>query len=1111
VIFDGSRPMNDNSKSGLLGTDVDARIAQLSPAKRALLRKRLSGGGEDPGHRQIRSPLSDERNLELSYAQQRLWFLQQWEGGGALYNIGRGWWLQGPLDVARLREAVTRLIARHDSLRTVFLSTQGQPQQQVLADLAVELPLVDLGALPAEQARAQALAQALALARQGFDLTQAPLLRLALIRVAESTHLLVLVIHHIISDGWSMRVFCRELAALYAGKGEQLPALPVQYLDYAQWQRADLQRAALERQLAYWRARLAGLTTLALPIDRPRPPAQSHRGARHALALSADLSAALKQLSQGERVTLYMLLLAAFQVLLARYSGQDDIAVGSPIAGRTRLEFEGLIGFFVNTLVLRTDLSGNPRFRDLLARVREGALDAYAHQEVPFEKLVEELNPERDVSHNPLIQAMFALQNAPGGELTLPGLEVTVQALDTPTAKFDLTLTLSEGPAGLGGTLEYATDLFDAATIARMAAHFTTLLEGIVAHPETPIAQIPLLTPAERHQLLEEWNDTAADYPKDRCIHQLFDEQAARTPRAVAVVFEDQQLTYGELNARANQLAHYLRSKGVGPDVLVGLCLERSPELLVGILGILKAGGAYVPLDPAYPAQRLAFMLVDAAVPVLLTQHPLRDTLPPTAAMLVCLDAAPPELQQQPTHNPTTLAHPHHLAYVIYTSGSTGTPKGVMIEHRSLLNYVVWLQHDFPLAPSDRMLQSTPTSFDISILELFWPLLAGAPLEIAPPGAHRSANELIDLVRRREITVLQVVPNMLGAIIEEGGLTKLESLRRVFTAGEALGADLVRRFHTQSAAELVNGYGPTETTVYSTFWRCDPVDARPVVPIGRPLANTRVWILDAHGAPVPVGVAGEIYLAGDGVARGYLGRSDLTARRFVPDPFAADAHARMYRTGDRARYLPDGNIEFLGRLDTQVKLRGFRIELGEIEAVLAQQPQVHEAAVIVREDVPGEKRLVAYVVARGDAIAAADLRAFAKQLLPDYMLPAAFVLLPALPLMPNGKVDRSALPAPAYQSSEPGHEPPRTPMERALAKAMAEVLNQDRVGLNDNFFELGGHSLLAVQLMNRIRHDLNIDLSLRQLFETPTVSGLALAALDNMVPGATDRLLSPRA
>jgi amino acid adenylation domain-containing protein len=1079
--------MTDDGNS-LTTSDLESRLAALSPEKRALLAQRLASSGS-PGGR---------HSLPLSFAQQRMWFLDQWNVGTSTYNVVRAWWLEGALDARRLHVALSSLIARHEALRTAIVNDGGQsPQQRIVAQVEVDVPVVDLRALPMERARIAALSRAKDLAVQGFDLTRPPLLRMELVRVADACHLLVLVIHHIVTDGWSQSVLLRELATFYAGDPISLPPLRMQYADYAVWQREQTHGPALERQLSYWRGQLANLATLELPSDRPRPQTQSYRGACHSIEVSSGLTAALRQLSRHERVTLYMTLLAAFQVLVARYTGQDDVAVGTPIAGRDRPEFEPLIGCFVNTLVMRSDLSGNPRFRELLARVRETSLDAYANQGLPFEKLVEELHPQRDTSRNPLCQLMLALQNVPPAELTLAGVTSTRVDLHTRSSKFDLALLLTEEGGGLNGVIEYATDLFDAVTIARLASHFTTLLEGIVANPDARIGELTLLGADER-ALLIQWNETDVDYRRERCIHQLFEEQATRTPDAVAAAFEATQLTYAQLDARANQLAHHLVALGVGPDVPVGLCLRRSLDLPVALLGVLKAGGAYVPLDPDYPPARLAFMLEDTKAPVLLTQESLLGQLPHYAGHVVCLDRDVAHLALCPSHSVPQQANASHLAYILYTSGSTGQPKGVMIEHRGLANYVLWLQREFGLLSNDRVLQSTPATFDISILELFWPLIAGATLEIASPQAHRSPKALIDVVKQRAVTLMQVVPSMLGALVDESGFAHTPTLRRVFTAGEALQAALVQRFFAQSSAELVNGYGPTETTVYSTYWRCTREGAPAEVPIGRPIANTRVHILDAFGAPVPIGVAGELCISGEGVARGYLGRPDLTAHRFVSDPSARDPAARMYRTGDRARHLADGTIAFLGRIDHQVKLRGFRIELGEIEAVLSRQPGVGQAVVLLREDVPGDPRLVAYVVAPLES-SAQDLRAALRHHLPEHMIPATVVHLPALPLTANGKIDRKSLPVPEYCGDAEAYRPPRTPLEKAIAAIWAETLHLPQVGITDDFFDGGGHSLLAVQLLNKINASLDIELTLRQLFGTPTVHGLALAAMEQLM------------
>ncbi len=1093
--------MDDDTAHPSNDTRLDARIDRLGPLKRALL-AHMSAATDAPPAEARAVKVNDQGGpVELSYAQQRLWFLEQWEGGGALYNMVRGWWLQGPLEVARLRGAVGQLIARHESLRTVFVSNDGEPRQQVLADLAVDVPLVDLGALPEEQARVQALAQAQALARQGFDLAQGPLVRLTLFRVAESTHLLVLVMHHIISDGWSMGVFCRELAALYAGHGEQLPALPMQYADYALWQREMLEGATLERQLAYWRPRLAGVTTLELPTDRPRPPVLSYRGARHPVALSPGLTAALKQLSQRERVTLYMLLLAAFQVLLARHSGQDDIAVGSPIAGRTRSEFEGLIGFFVNTLVLRTDLSGNPRFSELLARVRESALDAYAHQDVPFEKLVAELKPPRDLSRSPLFQLMFVLQNAPGGELALPNLEVKAQELDTATAKFDLTLTLSEGPAGLYGELEYATDLFDAATIARMVGHFTALLEDIVARPQTPIDELAVLATAER-MARDDGSETEADYPRDRCIHQLFEEQAARTSEAVAVIFEDRQLTYADLNARANQLAHQLIRLGVRPEVLVGLCMERSLDLIVGILGVLKAGGAYVPLDPSYPAQRLVFMLADTQAPVLLTQAPLLDRLPDNAAHILCLDRDWQTIAAQADSNPPCHATAENLAYIIYTSGSTGTPKGVMMPHRPICNLTWWQMRTSAVLPGTRTLQLAPAGFDVSVQEIFSTLCAGGTLVLLSDRARRDPIELLEVIENASVARLFLTFSALQQLAEAALARQRapSNLREVMTAGEQLRITpaIARWFDALPECRLYNQYGPTETHVVVTHSALEgPSRTWPALPpIGWAISNTRIYILDDNLRPVPAGATGEIVIGGDCLARGYLNRPQLSAERFVADPFAGEAGARMYRSGDFGRFRDDGSVEFHGRRDHQVKVRGFRIEIGEVEAAIDQHPDVARAAVTVYEPDPGDRRLVAYVETRHELALGADvLRTFLLDKLPEYMVPAMFVQLATLPISPTGKIDRQALPPPPpiRPPMATDYVAPSAALEKRLLEIWQDLLALGEIGVDDNFFALGGDSLMATRLISRIETAFDRRTSYRDLFSNPTIRGLASA------------------
>ncbi len=1108
--------MNDEHSSTRSTLDVEARIAGLSPEKRALLRARVGaalGSDKRAGAMPIvPAPLGTD--TPLSFAQQRLWFMEQWTGDGALYNTASSWWLEGSLDVERLRGAFGQVVARHEALRTVFVNALGEPRQQVLAELAVDLPCVDLRELPIDKARARALEQAHTLFVQGFHLDRPSLLRVALYQVADSVHLLVLVMHHIISDGWSMPVLCRELGALYAGRDEDLPVLPAQYPDYAQWQHSALQGAVVQRQLDYWRQALAELTTLELPTDRPRPPTQSYRGARHPVALSASLSAALRQTCRREQVTLYQLLLAAFQVLLHRYSGQDDIVVGSPFAGRTRSEFEELIGFFVNMLVLRTDVSGNPSFRDLLTRVRMTAIEAYSNQDVPFERLVEELSPERDLSRNPLFQVVFVLQNKNYRELELSALAVTPQDLDDATAKFDLTLELAEADTGLRGELRYATDLFDAATIARMAGHFSNLLEGIVADPTTAVGELPLLSTAERQQLLVQCHERAADYPRDGCIHQLFEQQVRANPDAIALVFENTSLTYAELNARANQLAHQLIALGVGPEVPVGICLERSLELVIGLLGILKAGGAYVPLDPDYPTERLAFILADTAPPVLLTQHGVLGQLPTFGGNTLLLDRDWPLISTQPDANPTCSTSPANLAYIIYTSGSTGTPKGVMITHANVVRLFTATHPLFGFDQDDVWTCFHSPAFDFSVWEIWGALLYGGRLIMVPYLLSRDPAAFHALLRRERVTVLNQTPSAFRQLMvaDAGADAEPElALRLVVFGGEALNLPSLRPWferHGDAQPRLINMYGITETTVHVTHRRIRlaDTDASMGSMIGAAIPDLCVYILDRHLQPVPIGVVGEIFVGGAGVARGYLNRAELTAERFIADPFSDRPGARVYRSGDLARRTSTGDLEYLGRLDHQVKLRGFRIELGEIEATLAAQPQVSAAVVVVREDTPGDQRLVAYVVAQETALEmdVGALRAALKRALPDYMIPGAFVSLPVLPLTPNGKIDRALLPKPsvAAQDSTVRHASPRDPIERSLCEIWSKFLGARQIGIDDNFFDLGGHSILAARMFAQLDQRFGRQLPLATLFSAPTIRELARHYRETLEPAA---------
>jgi amino acid adenylation domain-containing protein len=937
-------------------------------------------------------------------------------------------------------------------------------------------------------------------AQRPFVLEQGPLVRTTLLRLNAEEHVLLVTIHHIVSDGWSQGVFWRELQALYeafaTGKPSPLPELSIQYVDFAHWQRQWLQGELLEAQLAYWKQQLADVSTLQLPTDRPRPTAQTFRGARHSVVFSPPLMQALKALSQQQEVTLFMTLLATFQALLYRYTGQDDIVVGFPIAGRNRREIEGLIGFFVNTLVLRTNLSGNPSFRALLSRVRKGTLEAYSHQDFPYEKLVEELQPQRDLSRNPLCQVMFVLQNTPQQAPQLMGLTLSALEIDPETAKFDLTLNLAETPEGLRGWFEYSTDLFDAATIARMAGHFQILLEGIVADPEQRLSTLPLLTADERHQLLVEWNTTAVDYPQDKCLHELFEAQVEQTPDAVAVLCNGAQLTYRELNQRANQLARYLRTLGIGPEARVGICLERSLEMSWGLLGILKAGWAYVPLDPGNPRARLAFMLEDAHVQVLLTQKRLIERLPAHRAAVVCLDAEWEAIGQASEQNLLREGTSANLAYVMYTSGSTGKPKGILISHRSLVHYLHWCIEAYAVRQGQGAPVHSSLAFDLTITSLFTPLMVGQKIVLVPDIA--SVEGLSAILRTHaNFSLVKITPAHLKLLHQQLSAEDASGrCRSLVLGGEALTTEDVACWQAYTGDTLLfNEYGPTETTVGCCVYRVPSLQrAFGSIPIGRPIANTQVYVLDSYQQPVPIGVPGELYVGGVGLARGYLNHPKLTAEHFLPHPFSDEPGARLYRTEDLARYRPDGNIEFLGRLDHQVKIRGFRVELGEVEAVLAHHPAIHQAVVLARQDIPDDSRLVAYLVTAQDhAPTISELCGYLKKMLPDYMLPSTYIFLDTLPLTPNGKVDRHALPASDQERPKlaSAFVAPRTSVEKTLARIWAEVLRIEHVGVHDNFFALGGHSLLAGQVVYRVLGALQVHLPLRSLFEAPTVSELA--------------------
>jgi amino acid adenylation domain-containing protein len=1042
------------------------------------------------------SPTDKTISVPLSFAQERLWILDQLEPGSSAYNIPLAVHLSGRLNVSSLQQSIGEIFRRHEVLRTTFSTEHDRPVQRIAPVTAFTLPEIDLSAMPKEQREARAQQLASEEAPRPFDLVSGPLMRATLLLLNPEEHVLLVTMHHIASDGWSMGILYQELSVLYeaflTGNPSPLPEPPIQYADFAVWQKEWLQGENLEKQLAFWKEQLRDLSPLELPTDHPRPLVQTFHGAVHSVQLSRDLSESLQSLSRREGVTLFMTVLAAFQVLLHRYTGQDDIVVGTPIANRNREEIEGLIGFFVNTLVMRTDTSGNPPFRELLKRVRRVSLDAYAHQDLPFEKLVMELRPERDLSLNPLFQVMFALQNAPVSNLELPGLTLSHMGIETTRTRFDLEVHLWEAEEGLRAAFVYNTDLFDPDTIKRMAGHYQRILEGIVDNPDRRLSELPLLTEAERHKLLVEWNDTATDYPRDKCIHELFEEQVQRTPDAIAVIFEDKHLTYQELNSRANRLAHYLRKQGVGPEVLVGICVERSLEMVIGILGILKAGGAYVPLDPTYPRERLEFMIKDTRTPVIVSQRHLLNVLPEHTGNVICLDSDLKIIIEEGKENPVSRGTADSLSYVMYTSGSTGRPKGVCVSHRGVVRLVKETNY-VKLTPEEVFLQLASISFDASTFEIWGSMLNGAKLVIMTPGTP-SLQELRQAVQKHQITTLWLTAGLFHLMVDEQS-DAFRHVRQLLAGGDVLSVSRVRRFLSKNRdCTLINGYGPTENT---TFTCCHttklPDETATSIPIGRPVANTQVYVLDGWLRPVPVGVPGELFITGEGLAQGYLNQPELTAEKFIPNPFSKKPEARLYKSGDLVRYLPDGNIEFLGRIDNQAKIRGYRIELGEVEAVLGLHPSVHETVVIAREDQSGNKQLVAYVVLNEkSAMVNSDLRSFLKKKLPDYMIPSAFVILDALPLTLNGKVDRKALTIPAQSMTGMAKTfvAPRNTNEAQLTRIWEKVLAMKPIGVTDNFFELGGHSLLAIRLIAEIRKVTGKNLPVVALFQSPTVEQL---------------------
>ncbi len=1039
-------------------------------------------------------PVPRSAPLPLSFAQQRLWFLDRLAPGSANYNTPSAFRLKGTLNIDVLKQSIEEIVRRHEVLRTTFDEQDGDPVQIIHENVAVDLPITDLSNLAQEEKEKQAREIARQEAITPFDLSKGPLFRLHLIKFDTDDHLILFNLHHIITDGWSMGVLIRELATLYnalsRGEPSPLEELPIQYADYAVWQRNYLQGEVLQKQLDFWKSYLGTKPPiLDLPTDHPRPAMQTFNGKSVRYDLPAELAQQIQTFSQKQGATLFMTLLAAFQSLLHRYTRQEQILVGSPIANRTRSETENLIGFFVNTLVFKADFSQAGDFKNLLKQVRENTLQAYAHQDLPFEQLVEALQPERDMSRSPLFQVAFILQNAPFDRLQLKDLTIEPFPPENPTSKYDLTVYASESEQGITTFWEFNTDLFEESTIRRMMEHFRNLLTAVVRQPAQPIDAIDFLTTNEKELLLNKWNATERPFPDETTVHRLFEQWVDKQPDHPAAQYGEQILTYAELNARANQLAHYLIDQGVGRDEIVGISLPRSLAVPTAILAILKAGAAFLNIDPAYPPERIRYMIEDSGLRFLITTETLAQTLPLGAVQAIIPQKEQAKIEGYSGENPNRPVDARNLAYVIYTSGSTGKPKGTLLAHRGLCNLANAQKRAFHLTNQSRILQFASLSFDASVWETVMALLNGATLVLTDQEQLLTGQGLLSVLKEQNVSTVTLPPSVLAVMPHE----TLPALKTIITAGEKCTRDLVRRWAADR--QFVNAYGPTETTVCASMYEASEKDDREP-PIGHPIDNFRLYVTDENLQLVPIGVPGELCIAGVGLARGYLNRPDLTAERFVPDPFSAQKGARMYRSGDLVRWLPDGNLEFLGRIDHQVKVRGFRIELGEIEAVLTTHETIRDAAVLVREDQPGEQRLVAYYVTEdGTPLVANELKNFLKQQLPEYMVPALFVHLEAMPLTPNGKVDRKALPEPEFSRSalQTEYVAPRNEKEEALAAIVGELLHLEKVGVFDNFFDLGGHSLLATKFMSRIREQFNVELPLRTLFEKPTIAELAIA------------------
>ena len=1088
----------------------------LTNQKRDLLKLLLNKKGINLQTETI-LPRPNSEPAPLSFGQEQLWFLSQIQDN-TTYNLPLALQISGSLNISVLEQVITEIVRRHEILRTNFQQIEGKNLQVIRPEINISLQVINLDQITAKQQLQNVERLINQETDKIFNLSEDDLFQSTLYQLNQNSYILLLNMHHIISDGWSIGILLQELSTLYgaylAGNKSPLPDLQIQYADYAIWQKEKFTSEIREKQLNYWKQQLADIPPLLeLPTDKPRPPIQSFRGGIWEFSINSNLSQKIRTLTQQSDATLFMTMLAAFVILLYRCSGQDDILIGSPMAGRNRQEIQSLIGYFVNTVVLRTKLTGNPNFREILNQVRQVATDAHNYQDIPYNQVVEALNPQRNLSYNPVFQILFDLQHSLTDKLQLPGLTLQPFLGEHSTSKFDLSLIIEDRGTELIGAWEYSSDLFTQEAISRITENFQTLLNGIVNNPETPINQLPIISAFEQQQILEKWNNTQQDYPESFCIHELFTQQVIKTPDAIAVKFGNQQLTYTQLNQKANQLANYLQNCGVTSEVLVGLYLERSLDILIAILAILKAGGAYLPLDPKYPQTRLTDILNDSQVSIILTQEKLLTSLSsplprgetpltPYQGKIILLDTDLTIISQQNIETPISAIKPDNLAYVIYTSGSTGKPKGVMITHQNIVNHATSIIDKYQINSHDRILQFTTFIFDVAAEEIFPAWLSGATLIICPQEMVTNLIEFSQFLAQESLTVVNLpTPYWQEWVLEiDRKVSQIpDSLRLVITGSDQVLPEklaLWQKLVTEKRQNIqwINAYGLTETTITSTVYQLPvnyQLNTTHSVPIGRPIANTEIYILDQNLQPVPIGIPGELHIGGAGLARGYLNRKQLTNEKFISNPISSSKSSRLYKTGDLARYLPDGNIEFLGRIDYQVKIRGFRIELGEIEAVLAQHPLVKSSAVIVREIQPRNKQLVAYVVTEDHSNIQQDLRSFLKQNLPDYMLPAFFVRLAELPLTPTGKINRRALSALMLElNHEIDYILPRNPLEQKLAEIWCQVLGLEKVSVEENFFNLGGHSLATIQIISRIRETLKIDLPLQYLFTEPTIAGL---------------------